>query len=182
MPTTPMRPPFMAATKDAAVLVPLFVGEAGDVRVLLTRRSGRLNNHKGEVAFPGGRLDAGETPVEAALREAEEEVALPQAAVRIIGSLEPLTTVVSSSRITPFVGVVDEMADLRSQLRPSPREVDRIFDVSLEELIHPECYREEIWDYADGEFPVWFFEVEEDTIWGATGRMLRRLLDLTLLD
>lgn len=177
-----MRPPFVAATKDAAVLVPLFIGEAGDLRVLLTRRSGRLTNHRGEVAFPGGRLDEGETPVEAALREAEEEVALPRESVRVIGALEPLTTVVSSSRITPFVGIVDDMVRLRAGLRPSPREVDRIFDVSLEELIHPDCYREEIWDYADGTFPVWFFEVEDDTIWGATGRMLRRLLDLTLLD
>ena len=141
-----------------------------------------MNSHSGEVAFPGGRLDPGETPVEAALREAEEEVSLPRGAVRILGSLEPLTTVVSSSRITPFVGVIEEMASLRDRLRPSAREVDRIFDVSLEELIHPDCYREEIWDFPDGTFPVWFFEVEDDTIWGATGRMLRRLLDLTLLD
>lgn len=182
LPTTPMRPPFVAATKDASVLLPLFIGEEGDLRVLLTRRSGRLNNHRGEVAFPGGRLDPGETAVDAALREAEEEVALPRRAVRIIGSLEPLTTVVSSSRITPFVGIVDDMVALRSSLRPSPREVDRIFDVSLEELTHPDCYHEEIWDFADGTFPVWFFEVEDDTIWGATSRMLRRLLDLTLLD
>ena len=177
-----MRPPFVAATKDAAVLVPLFLGPANDLRVLLTRRSGRMNSHSGEVAFPGGRLDPGERPVEAALREAEEEVSLPRTAVRILGSLEPLTTVVSSSRITPFVGVIDEMASLRDRLQPSAREVDRIFDVSLEELIHPDCYREEIWDFPDGTFPVWFFEVEDDTIWGATGRMLRRLLDLTLLD
>ena len=177
-----MRPPFVSATKDAAVLVPLFVGEAGDLRVLLTRRSGRMNSHSGEVAFPGGRLDAGETPVQAALREAEEEVALPRDAVRIIGSLEPLTTVISSSRITPFVGVVDDMVALRPTLKPSAREVDRIFDVSLEELTHPDCYSEEIWDYPDGTFPVWFFAVEGDTVWGATSRMLRRLLDLTLLD
>ena len=182
LPTTPMRPPFVAATKDAAVLLPLFLGPANDLRVLLTRRSGRMNSHSGEVAFPGGRLDPGERPVEAALREAEEEVSLPRTAVRILGSLEPLTTVVSSSRITPFVGVIDEMASLRDRLQPSAREVDRIFDVSLEELIHPDCYREEIWDFPDGTFPVWFFEVEDDTIWGATGRMLRRLLDLTLLD
>ena len=177
-----MRPPFVAATKDAAVLVPLFVGDAGDLRVLLTRRSGRMNSHSGEVAFPGGRLDVGETPVDAALREAEEEVALPRTSVRIIGTLEPLSTVSSSSRITPFVGVIDDMVSIRGALEPNPREVDRIFDVSLEELIHPECYREEIWDFPDGTFPVWFFEVEDDTIWGATGRMLRRLLDLTLLD
>ncbi len=180
--TTPMRPPFVMTLRDAAVLVPIYLGDNGELRILLTRRSGRMNSHSGEVAFPGGRLDEGESAVDAALREAEEEVGLDREAVRIIGSLEPLTTVVSSSRITPFVGFVDNMSALRSSLRPSPKEVDRIFDVSLEELIHPDCYHEEIWDFADGTFPVWFFEVEDDTIWGATSRMIRRLLDLTLLD
>ncbi len=178
LPTTPMRPPFVAATRDAAVLVPLFVGAEGELRVVMTRRSARLRSHKGEVSFPGGRVDAGETPIEAALREAHEEIALPQSYVRIVGSLEPLTTVVSSSRITPFVGLIDSLPILS----PSLEEVDRIFDVSLAELIHADCYREEIWTFADGTFPVWFFEVEDDTIWGATGRMLRRLLDLLLLD
>jgi 8-oxo-dGTP pyrophosphatase MutT (NUDIX family) len=180
-PVTPMRPPFLTATKDAAVLAPLFVDEFGETRVLLTRRDGGLRNHRGEVAFPGGRLDDGETPVQAALREAHEEVNLAPSAVRIIGQLEPLTTVVSASRITPFVGVVDAMQMLLPTLQPNPGEVDRIFSVTLRELTDPDCYREEIWNFPDGTFPVWFFEVEDDTIWGATGRMLRRLLDLTLL-
>jgi 8-oxo-dGTP pyrophosphatase MutT (NUDIX family) len=181
IPTTPMRPPFVNVAKDAAVLLPLFVDEGGDTRLLLTRRSGRLRNHRGEVAFPGGRLDANETPIEAALREAEEEIGLPRHAVRIVGELESLTTVVSSSRITPLVGVVDDMTSLLPSLRPNPGEVDRIFSVTLDELTDPDCYREEIWAFADGTFPVWFFEVEDDTIWGATGRMIRRLLDLTIL-
>lgn len=181
IPTTPMRPPFVNVAKDAAVLLPLFVDNAGETRLLLTRRSDRLRSHRGEVAFPGGRLDAHETPLQAALRETEEEIALPRAAVRIVGELEPLTTVVSSSRITPLVGVIDDMAAYQANLQPNPVEVDRIFTVSLAELVHGDCYREEIWPFADGTFPVWFFEVEDDTIWGATARMIRRLLDLTIL-
>lgn len=177
MPTTPMRPPFVNATKESGVLAPLFHRD-GELRVLLTRRDGQLRNHKGEVAFPGGRLDKGETPVQAALRETHEEVGLPPERVRILGSIEPLTTVISAAKITPFVGFVDGEMPL---LTPSPGEVDRIFDVSLFELTHPDCYHEEIWPYADGAFPIWFFDVEDDTIWGATGRMLRRLLDLVLL-
>jgi 8-oxo-dGTP pyrophosphatase MutT (NUDIX family) len=179
LPTTPMRPPFMVATRDAAVLVPLFVGAEGELRVLLTRRSGGLRSHKGEVSFPGGRVDEGEKPVDAALREAFEETSLPHANVRIIGALEPLTTVVSSSRITPFVGLIE---DPLPPLMANPGEVERIFDVSLLELTHPDCYHEEIWHFADGTFPVWFFDVDDDTVWGATARMLRRLLDLLLLD
>jgi 8-oxo-dGTP pyrophosphatase MutT (NUDIX family) len=175
--TTPMRPPFLTATKDAAVLAPLFHGDDGELRVVLTRRSGRLRNHRGEVAFPGGRVDEGETTVAAALREAEEEIDLPRDRVEILGSIEPLTTVVSSSLITPYIGYVDTLPPLRA----NAGEVDRVFHVALAELVHPECYREEIWDFPDGTFPVWFFDVEDDTVWGATSRMLRRLLDLLLL-
>lgn len=178
LPTTPMRPPFVATTRESAVLLPLFLGADGEVRVVLTRRSGRLNTHKGEVAFPGGRVDPGETNREAALREAHEEIGLAPMHVEIIGTLEPLTTVVSASRITPFVGIVAALPELIA----NPTEVARIFDVSLRELIDSACYSEEIWDFADGTFPVWFFEVEGDTIWGATARMLRRLLDLLLLE
>ena len=173
-----MRPPFLSSSRQSAVLLPLFVGADGQLRTILTRRSARLNSHRGEVAFPGGRVDEGETSMAAALREAHEEIGLAPSAVRVIGQLESLSTVASASAITPFVGVVDVVPTLVA----NAAEVDRIFDVSLRELTHLDCYREEIWDYADGTFPVWFFEVEDDTIWGATGRMLRRMLDLLLLD
>ena len=178
VPSTPMRPPFMTASRHSAVLVPLFVGPAGETRLILTRRSARLRSHAHQVAFPGGRLDHGETAVEAALRETHEEIGLPPDRVRIIGQLENLSTVASDSSITPFVGVVDGELPL---LVPSAREVERIFDVSLAELTDPDCYHEEIWAFDDGTFPVWFFEVEGDTIWGATARMIRRLLDLLIL-
>jgi 8-oxo-dGTP pyrophosphatase MutT (NUDIX family) len=178
MPTTPMRPPFVNATRQSGVLLPLYVGVDGETRLVLTRRDSQMRNHRGEVAFPGGRVDAGETPHQAAIREAHEEVGLPPDRVRIIGQLEPLTTVISAAAITPVVGFIEGSLPT---LTPNPDEVDRIFDVSLRELTDPDCYREEIWDFPDGIFPVWFFEVEDDTIWGATGRMIRRLLDLTLL-
>ena len=112
------------------------------------------------------------------MREAHEEIGLAPIHVEIIGTLEPLTTVVSASKITPFVGIVGSMPPLVA----NDSEVARIFDVSLRELIDRDCYHEEIWEFADGTFPVWFFEVDGDTIWGATARMLRRLLDLLLLD
>ncbi len=177
IPTTPVRPPFVNVSKESAVLAALFHRNE-ELRLLFTRRDARLRNHKGEVAFPGGRLNEGESTLSAALREAEEEVALPTGRVKLLGQLEPLTTVVSASAITPYVGYVDGEMPL---LIPNPGEVDRIFDVSLYELSHPECYHEEVWAFADGTFPVWFFDVEDDTIWGATARMVRRLLDLVLL-
>lgn len=179
----PMRPPVLVSKGQAAVLAPLFIGPAGDVRLLFTRRSSRLSTHSGEVAFPGGRVDEGETLEQTALREAHEEVGLSPDRVRILGRLEPLSTRISLAAITPFVGLIEELPPLT----PSPREVDRIFDVGLAELIEPDCFREELWPLGEDSsvehgdhFSVYVFEVEGDTIWGATGRMVHRLLSLLL--
>jgi 8-oxo-dGTP pyrophosphatase MutT (NUDIX family) len=159
--------------RPAAVLVPLFE-EGGDVRVLLTRRTGDLPSHRGEVAFPGGRVEEGETPVAAALREAHEEIGLDPAAVEIVGELDRLSTVSSRFVITPFVGILRG----RPALRPNPHEIERVFDVPLGELLLDEVYREEIWDLPGGEREVTFFELVGDTVWGATARILRQLLVL----
>jgi len=172
----------------SAVLVALFE-EAGEARVLLTRRSSRLRSHRGEVSFPGGRIDDGETPSSAALREAAEEVALDPAAVRLAGWLHPLFTFSSSARIAPVVGVLDR----RPALRPSPAEVARVFDVALADLLDDGTFYEEHWRVpgrpvvasavpgrTDGSFAVWFFEVAGEIVWGATARVLHELVSLAV--
>jgi 8-oxo-dGTP pyrophosphatase MutT (NUDIX family) len=179
----PLRRGLHPGSRPASVLAVVAPGvdDPHDARVLLTRRAGRLNTHSGEVAFPGGRVDPEEHPEEAALREAEEEVALPRELVRIVGTLEPITTVVSDAAITTYVAMADAPLEFAA-LRPNPGEVDRIFDVSLRELILPECYRSEIWMLPEVTYPVFFFDVEDDTIWGATGRLLHRLLTIVTAD
>lgn len=168
--------PFTGA--PAAVLVPIFE-EDGDARVILTRRSGRLRSHTGEVSFPGGRLDPEEEPLAAALREATEEIGLPPEDVEIIGQLEPLATLSSSSGITPFVGILEK----RPVLTPNPHEVEHAFDVALAELLDTGLYREERWDTPWGDDrPVHFFELDDDTVWGATARILHQLLELLALN
>lgn len=164
--------------KPAAVLVPLFE-ENGNARVILTRRSDTLRSHTGEVSFPGGRLDPEESPLAAALREATEEIDLDPDAVDILGQLEPLATLSSRSGITPFVGVLDH----RPTLTPNPEEVEHVFDVALATLMDPAVYREERWDtpWADDR-PVHFFELPDDTVWGATARILHQLLELIALN
>ncbi len=161
--------------RPAAVLCALF-DDHGHAAVVLTRRSAMLRSHTGEVSFPGGRLDPGETPLAAALREAEEEVGLDPGGVEIVGTLRPLSTSSSSSLITPFVGVLPG----RPQLRPNAAEVARVFTVTLGELVAPGTYHEEIWEREGGAFGVHFFEVLGETVWGATARMLRDLLDRVL--
>lgn len=171
--------------RTAAVLVPLFE-EDGETRVVLTRRAAHLRTHTGEVSFPGGRLDGGETPEEAAAREACEEVGLDPLTVRVVGRLSPLSTFSSSSAITPVVATLPA----RPVLVPNPAEVEHVFDVALAELADPAIFREERWQVPgrsvsalsddQGWFPVWFFELPHDTVWGATARILVELLRTVL--
>lgn len=161
--------------KRSAVLVPLYLDE-GQPMVVLTRRSPALRSHTHEVSFPGGRVDDGdESLVATALREANEEVALDPGDVEIIGELDRFVTGGSGSLVHPYVGL------LRSPPRslvPNPAEVEEILYVPLAELLLDIVWREEIWDRGDGAWPVTFFELVGDTIWGATGNMLRQLLTI----
>jgi 8-oxo-dGTP pyrophosphatase MutT (NUDIX family) len=171
-------------SRPAAVLVALF-DAGGEARVVLTVRSSRLRSHRGEVAFPGGRLDPGEGIDDAALREASEEVGLDPASVTVVGHLTPMPTVSSNTLMTPVVATLDARPDLV----PGPDEVDRVFDVALADLLEDRVFREEWWaipgrpgadGQAGGEFPVWFFEAGGEIIWGATARVLTELLCLAL--
>lgn len=169
--------------RPAAVLVALFE-EAGEARVLLTRRSAALRAHRGEVSFPGGRVEPGEHVVAAALREAHEEIGLAPAAVRPVGWLQPVPTFSSRSWITPVVGLLDG----RPAVVPSAGEVARVFDVALADLLVDGVFHEERWERPDrpvpaspdGSYPVWFFDVATETVWGATARMLFDLLSVVL--
>lgn len=168
---------------NAAVLAALFE-EGGEARLVLTRRSSGMRTHRGEVSFPGGRLDEGEDPPAAALREAQEEVALDPSLVTMAGWIHPVLTMVSGSLIMPVLATLPA----RPHLVPNPQEVERVFDVSLSELADPAIFHEERWRIAgrtipgtgDDSFAVWFFEVSGEMIWGATARMIHELLSIVL--
>lgn len=157
----------------SAVLVPLYEHD-DEPHVVLTRRSQSLRTHKGEVSFPGGRADPGETYVEAALREAHEEVRLDPASVEPLGELDHLTTVTRKAYIVPVVGLIHG----RPELERNPAEVDAVLHVPLSELMSPEVFREERWGHGESSRPVYFFELVGDTVWGATAALLRQLLAL----
>jgi 8-oxo-dGTP pyrophosphatase MutT (NUDIX family) len=158
-------------SRSSAVLIALFEGDHG-AEVVLTRRAWHLRSHKGEVCFPGGRQDEGETAVETALREAHEEVLLDPADVTVVGELDHLATLASNSSIVPVVGHLTS----RPILSAGTSEVDRIFTVPLVDLLRADTFREELWTRDDRVFPVTFFELDDETIWGATARLLRDLL------
>jgi mutator protein MutT len=160
----------------SAVLAAMFE-ENDEARVLLTRRAAHLRTHTGEVSFPGGRLDPGETPEEAALREALEEIGLASAQVEVVGRLSPISTFSSRTTITPVVGIMTS----RPALVVNPHEVERVFDVALTQLTEEHVFREELWELGpDTVRQMWFFELPDDTVWGATARMLVELLRAVL--
>jgi 8-oxo-dGTP pyrophosphatase MutT (NUDIX family) len=168
--SAPLLPSFPDA-RVSAVLIALVDGDRGP-EVLLTRRSMHMRNHRGEISFPGGRLDPGETPVQAALREAEEEVGLDPALPSVVGELAHLNTIVSRSYIVPVVSVLDE----RPPVEPRTGEVDRVLWTPLSELARPGAYRMERWGTPPMDRPLHFFELDDETVWGATAHMLVDLL------
>ncbi len=169
----PLLPTFPDA-RNSAVLIALAEGERG-AEVLLTRRSMSLRNHRGEVSFPGGRMDPGETPVETALREAHEEVGLDPALPSVVGELAHLSTVVSRSYIVPIVSVLPE----RPELAPHTGEVDRVLWTPIEDLTRAGTYHLERWGRPPLDRPLHFFDLDDETVWGATAHMLVELLTAT---
>lgn len=170
----PPRPPAfdVAGAREAAVLVALYE-DAGETHVVLTKRPDTMPSHQGEIAFPGGKRDPGDVSLAAAaLREAHEEVGLEPEAVDIVAELDTIATVASAFTISPFVGALPAPP----QLKPDPWEVIDAFGVPISELLHPDAYREELWDLSGAYRPMAFFELPGETVWGATARMLARLL------
>ncbi len=166
--------PTVPNAQAAAVLVPIF-DEGGVARLVLTRRSTNLPSHQGQVAFPGGKVHDGESSEAGALREAHEEVGIPPADVDVVGPLEELSTVASQFVLAPFVGILPA----RPVIVPNPAEVARAFDVSVADLMDDDAYHQERWDLPGmGNRPMHFFDVADETVWGATARILFDLLAL----
>jgi 8-oxo-dGTP pyrophosphatase MutT (NUDIX family) len=178
------------AARASAVLAP-FYDLDGELYTVLTRRSWDLRSHTGEVSFPGGRQEASETLLDAALREAHEEIGLDSTTVETLGELDHLMTISSRSFIVPFVALLPDVP----VLHPNPDEVDAVLHVPVRELLLDEVYREERWKFATPppwvppdlvatgeptERSIFFFELVGDTVWGATAAMLRHLLGMAL--
>ncbi len=166
---------FMPEARASAVLVNLYQGPSG-VEVVLTKRAAHLKNHKGEISFPGGRVEPDEQVYEAALREAVEEVSLPAHDVTLVGELDHLLTIVSNSYIVPIVGILP----YRPTLVASADEVDRILHVPLHELVRADTFACDVWETPMGSRNIYMFHLDDETIWGATARILTQLLHISL--
>jgi 8-oxo-dGTP pyrophosphatase MutT (NUDIX family) len=158
---------------EAAVLVPLHE-EGGVVRVVLTLRRHDLKHHAGQVSFPGGRVEPGEAPLAAALREAHEEIGLDPARVQPLGRLSETVVLQSAFRLTPWVASVPYPYPYAA----APREVEAIWHVPLPALVAPGVHRIERRLAYGLEVDVHHYDVEGRTIWGATARVLSELLGI----
>ncbi|MDB5479804.1 MAG: MutT/nudix family protein [Caulobacteraceae bacterium] len=165
-------PPDGAPLKDAAVLVALVERPAG-LSVILTRRADTLRSHTGQVAFPGGRCDPGETPWATALREAHEEIGLEPSQVTLAGLSSPYRTG-TGYHVVPVVGFVTPPFTLS----PNPDEVADIFETPFLFLMDPANYEQRQGKSPAGEERRFYAITWEDRlVWGATAGMLRALHD-----
>ena len=162
-------PPASGDLPMAAVLVPLYEDQAGDVRVVLTKRPETMPTHAGHISFPGGGPDAGDSgPIDTALREAFEEVGIPPGDVEVLGFLPTINTVEFRLLVVPVVGRLPGVP----QLVPSEREVAMVLEPRLADLSEPDRWRFELWQGRQ----VWFYDLEGEILWGATASMMRQLL------
>jgi 8-oxo-dGTP pyrophosphatase MutT (NUDIX family) len=162
--------------RRAAVLIPLY-NRDGELHIVLTKRTDKVEKHKGEIAFPGGVVDPTDTDANfTALRESREEIGLMPEHVRIIGRLDDVTTM-TGFHITAMVGVIDPGYSPYAWL-PQPSEVAEILEVPLVHLADP-ANAIEVPRQRNGELVLSEgFLYGEHTIWGATARMLRNFLEV----
>ena len=163
------RPPGATERRSAAVLVPLIERPAG-LTVLLTKRAETLRQHTGQVAFPGGRCDAGETPIETALREAEEEIGLDRRLVEPVGLLTPYETITRYD-VTPVVAFVKPGFSLTL----SAAEVESAFEAPFAWLMDATNHERQFREPTAGGPKRYFYAMPfgDYYIWGATAGMLR---------
>jgi 8-oxo-dGTP pyrophosphatase MutT (NUDIX family) len=157
----------------AAVLVPIV--DHGEAFLVFAQRTDRVGHHAGQISFPGGRVDAGDADdLQAALREAQEEVGLAPAAVEPLGMLDDTETVATQFVITPWVGVV------RGPVvwKPDGEEIEKVIEVPVAALLARGCFRVESWERDGVARDVYFYDYQDTTIWGATARILKQYLDL----
>lgn len=166
---------FPPSYRKASVLMPLVLDD-GEWKVLFTRRSDTVQDHKGQVSFPGGAAEPTDHgPEETALRELEEETGILSAEIEILGVLPEMSTI-TGFLVTPVVGRLPWPA----AMSPNTEEVARVFTIPLCWLAEASNRQEQLYRLSDGsEHPVIFFqEYDGELVWGVTARILVNFLEL----
>jgi len=164
---------FPADARTAAALLLLYPGAHG-ISLPLTVRASGLRRHAGQISLPGGATDPGETLAEAALREAQEEIAVNPPDVRVLGELTPVHVLVSGFTLHPVVGITDDCP----AFSPAPYEVERVLEVSIDDLQDASRIRQgtRIREGIAVEYP--YFDLLGHQVWGATAMVLGEFICL----
>ncbi|HSN14759.1 MAG TPA: CoA pyrophosphatase [Anaeromyxobacteraceae bacterium] len=157
----------------AAALVPLHEKD-GEPHLVLTRRPNHMRLHPGQLSVPGGHIEPGEEPLQAALREANEEIGLATADVDVLGRLSETIVLASGYRLTPWVASVP----YPYPYVPAPDEVDAIIHVPLAALDRPGAHRAVPRRAYGMDLDVHYFAIDGETLWGATARIVWELLSV----
>jgi 8-oxo-dGTP pyrophosphatase MutT (NUDIX family) len=168
---------FPSDARIAAGLLLLYPGERG-TSIALTVRASHLKRHAGQISLPGGATDEGETLVQAALREAHEEIGVDPARVRILGQLTPVHVLVSGFTLHPIVGITDE----RPEFQPAAHEVEEVIEISIDDLQDASNIRRGT-RTREGlaiEYP--YFDLRGSHVWGATAMILGEFICLLAAD
>lgn len=148
--------------KKSAVLIPI-IDDGNEAKLLFTKRTTVVKNHKGQISFPGGAMEEGETPIDTALREAEEEIGIKPESVEVLGLLDD-TISIAGYLITPVVGLTKQ-----TDFNANPYEVDKLLIFPINKIIEAE--------YLEEDFR-WEFHIGGEIIWGATARILKNFLTI----
>jgi 8-oxo-dGTP pyrophosphatase MutT (NUDIX family) len=159
--------------RKAGVLILLYP-KGGRLRVLLTRRTERVNHHRGQISLPGGEQHPGESIEATALRETSEELGLDLGAVRVLGKLTPLYIPPSNFCIYPIVASIPGPLEFE----PQPEEVAEVLEPPIDHLADAANVRRETWNYGGQDHDVPFYDFEGHKIWGATAMVLAEFLAL----
>jgi 8-oxo-dGTP pyrophosphatase MutT (NUDIX family) len=164
-----------ASLRRAAVLVPLFKAD-GAYRVLFTKRTDLVEAHRGQISFPGGRIEEEDgSPLETALREADEEIGLSRKDVTVLGQMDDARTVSSNYIVHPFVGLIPYPYDFKT----SVREVKKILEVPFEVFLSGDSAGESSPVVYEGvTYQTLAYRYRGEVIWGATARIMQNLVDL----
>lgn len=161
---------FKPPVKEAVVLVS-FLHREDQPNLVLTRRTLSLSNHKGQIAFPGGKIDKEDlSPSHAAMREANEEIGINQAQIKVLGKL-PLYQTVTGYNITPIVGELSPPFIFKK----AEDEVDEIFELPVEFMMDVKNFKKESVIYEGERREFWALPFNDYYIWGATAAILREL-------
>lgn len=169
------RPPNQAGTARQGAVLLLLYCRHDQIHLVLTKRPDTLNDHAGQVAFPGGRQHADETLEMAALRETFEEIGVESAGIRLLGTLTTIYIPVTDYEVHPFVGWFN--GNQAPIFHPNPTEVAELLEVPLQHFWHSHNRVEETWQFRGADVRIPLFQFAEHKIWGATAIILNEFIE-----